>query len=146
MPAPHGSSSGDGVMFRVPGAGAGRSAMPLSDFAKISLLYLIRSIARTISAMLLILVVMMIIGEGLPNFRIFSRGEIVSSVMFIAMIAGLILGWWRELVGAILILGGFLSFMASEYIASGDTGMGLIFVLFPLAGALYLIYWWLTRQ
>ena len=120
--------------------------MPLSDFAKISLLYLIRSIARTISALLLILIVMMIIGEGLPNFRIFSRGEIVSSVMFIAMIAGLSLGWWRELVGAILILGGFLSFMASEYLASGDAGMGLTFMLFPLAGALYLIYWWLTRQ
>jgi len=118
----------------------------ISDFTKISLLYLIRSIARTISALLIILIVMMLIGEGVPNVREFSRGEIVSSIMFLAMVAGLFLGWWRELVGAILILGGFLLFMASEYVASGEAGMGLTFVLFPLAGALYLIYWWLTQK
>jgi hypothetical protein len=120
--------------------------MPLSYSSKISLLYLIRSIARTVATFLFILIVMMIIEKGLPNFRIFSRGEMVSSVLFIAMVAGLLLGWWRELVGAILILGGFLSFMASEYMVSGDAGIGLIFMLFPLAGALYLIYWWLTRK
>lgn len=123
--------------------------MPLSDSSKIHLLYLLRSIARTISTSLFILVVMIIIRiirTPSPNERLFPRGEIVSSVMLVAMLAGLLLGWWRELVGAILILGGFLLFMASEYVASGDAGMGLLFMLFPVAGALYLIYWWLTRQ
>ena len=31
-------------------------------------------------------------------------------IMIVAMIAGLVVGWWRELAGAILILGGFFAF------------------------------------
>ena len=119
---------------------------PLSLFSKISLLYLLRSIARMVSLGLLILVVMVIVGEGLPNFREFTRGEIADSIAFVAMIAGLLVGWWRELVGAVLILGGFTAFMAAEYVSSGDVGISWIFMLFPVAGALYLAYWWLTRN
>jgi hypothetical protein len=120
--------------------------MALSLFTRISLLYLVRSIARVFSFGLLILIVMLIVGAGLPDVRAFSRGEIVSSLMFVVMISGLIIGWWRELVGAILILGGFFAFMASEYAVSGDMGMSRIFMLFPLSGALFLVYWLLTRK
>jgi len=118
----------------------------LSVFTKISLIYLVRSIARMVSFALLILVVMVIVGEGLPDVRAFSRGEIVSAIAFVAMIAGLGVGWWRELAGAILIIGGFFGFMASEYAGSGDMGMGGIFMLFPFSGALFLLYWLLTRK
>jgi hypothetical protein len=120
--------------------------MRLSFFTKISLLYLLRSIARMVSAMIIIFVAMVVIGEGKPDFRAFSQAEIFSTIMFVVMIAGLVLGWWRELVGAILILGGFFAFMTSEYIASKDAGMSWIFMLFPLAGVLFLIYWWFTRK
>lgn len=120
--------------------------MPLSFFTKISLLYLVRSIARMVSFVLLILIVMLIVGAGLPDVRAFSRGEIVSSLMLVVMISGLIIGWWRELAGAILILGGFSAFMASEYSVSGDVGMSRIFMLFPLSGALFLVYWLLRKS
>jgi hypothetical protein len=120
--------------------------MPLSPFTKISLIYLVRSVARMVSFALLILVGMVIVGEGLPNVRTFSRGEIVSAIMFMIMLGGLIVGWWRELSGALLILGGFLGFMASEYSSSGDMGMGGIFMLFPFAGALFFLYWLLARK
>lgn len=120
--------------------------MPLSVFTKISLLYLVRSIARMVSFALLILVVMVIVGQGLPDVRAFSRGEIVSAIMFVIMLAGLIVGWWRELAGAALIIGGFLAFLASEYAVSGDMGMGGIFMLFPFAGALFFLYWLLARR
>jgi hypothetical protein len=120
--------------------------MRLSFFTKISLMYLLRSIARMVSAVILILLAMVIVGQGLPNIHAFSRAEMLSSAMLVVMIAGLVLAWWRELAGAILILGGFFAFMASEYIASGDAGMSWIFMLFPLAGVLFLIYWGLTRK
>ncbi|MFA4947691.1 MAG: hypothetical protein WC674_04165 [Candidatus Krumholzibacteriia bacterium] len=120
--------------------------MPLSPFTKISLLYLVRSIARMVSFGLLILVFMVVIGKGLPDVRTFSRGEIVSAILFVIMSAGLVVGWWRELAGAILIIGGFLAFMASEYAASGDMGMGRIFMLFPFSGSLFLLYWLLARR
>jgi hypothetical protein len=120
--------------------------MPLSPFTKISLIYLVRSIARMVSFALFILIVMVIVGEGLPDVRAFSRGEIVSAIMFIVMIAGLIVGWFRELAGAILIIGGFLGFMASEYAGTGDMGMSGIFMLFPFAGALFFLYWLLAGR
>jgi hypothetical protein len=120
--------------------------MRLSVFTKISLLYLLRSVARMVSFALLILVVMVILGEGLPDIRAFTRGEIISAIMFVIMIAGLLVGWWREFAGAILIFGGFFAFMASEYAASGDVGMSPIFMLFPLAGALFFVYWLLAGK
>jgi hypothetical protein len=120
--------------------------MRLSVFTKISLLYLVRSIARMFSFALFILVILVIVGEGLPDVRAFTRGEIVSAVLFVAMLAGLVVGWWRELAGGLLILVGFAAFMASEYVGTGDMGMGGIFMLFPFSGALFLIYWWLARK
>jgi hypothetical protein len=119
--------------------------MHLSDASKITLLYLLRSIARTVATSLFIFIIIIIVHQRLPNVRVFTRGEIVSSVFFVTMSAGLLLGWWRELVGSIMILGGFVAFMVSEYVTSGDAGIGFIFMLFPFAGALYLAYWWLTR-
>jgi hypothetical protein len=104
------------------------------------------SIARMVSVALLILIAMVVIGEGLPDVREFSTGEQVSSVMFVAMLVGLVVGWWRELPGAVLILVGFVTFVASEYVSSGDAGMNWIFMLFPVAGMLFLAYWWLTRK
>jgi hypothetical protein len=124
----------------------GGQGVPLSPFTKISLFYLVRSIARMVSFGLLILVIMVIAGEGLPDVRAFSRGEILSAIVFVIMLAGLAVGWWRELAGALLILGGFLAFIASEYAASGDMGMSPIFMLFPFAGALFFLYWLLARR
>lgn len=120
--------------------------MPLSVFSKISLLYLIRSAARMVSVLLLILIVMFVVGEGLPKPSELARSERLLGIALIAMTLGLIVGWWRELAGAILIFGGFFSFMAIEFVASGDAGMGAVFVLFPVAGALYLVYWWLAGR
>ena len=120
--------------------------MRLSVFTKISLIYLVRSIARMVSFALLVLVIMVIVGEGLPDLRTFSRWEIVSAITFVIMLAGLIVGWWRELAGAVLIIGGFLAFLASEYAVSGDMGMSGIFMLFPFAGALFFFYWLLARR
>jgi len=118
----------------------------LSVFTKISLIYLVRSIARVFSFSLFLFVMIVVAGQGLPDVRAFTRGEIVSAVMFVGMSVGLLVGWWRELAGAILILGGFLGFLASEYAASGDIGMSGIFMLFPLSGALYFLYWLLVRK
>ena len=120
--------------------------MRISPFTKISLLYLVRSIARMVSFGLLLLVALVIVGQGLPDVKSFTPGEIVSAIMLIIMIAGLVVGWWRELLGALLILGGFFGFLASEYATSGDMGMGPIFMLFPFSGALFFVYWLLAGK
>ncbi len=120
--------------------------MPLSVFTKISLIYLVRSIARMVSFALLLFLGFVVVGQGRPDIGAFTASEKVSGIMFVVMIAGLIVGWFRELAGALLIVGGFLGFMASEYAATGDVGMSGIFMLFPLAGALFFMYWLLARR
>ena len=120
--------------------------MPLSPFTKISLLYLVRSIARMVSAASLIFLAMIVISAGKPDFRALPRGEMLSVITLAIIVAGLVLGWWRELVGAILILGGFFAFLTSLYFTSGEAGMSPIFMLFPFAGALFFLYWLLARK
>jgi|WetSurMetagenome_2_1015567.scaffolds.fasta_scaffold31341_2 hypothetical protein len=120
--------------------------MALSVFTKISLIYLVRSIARMVSAASLIFLTMIVIGAGKPDLRALPRGEMVSAGALAVIVVGLVLGWWRELVGAILVLGGFFGFLASLYVTSGEMGMSPIFMLFPLSGALFLLYWLLERK
>ncbi len=119
--------------------------MSLTPFQKISLIYLVRSFARVLSVALLLFVGLMAVGEGFPNPLELSGRESLLTVAFVAMVAGLVVGWWRELAGGSLVLGGFAAFMLVEFIATGDAGMSWIFALFPLAGALYLLFWHLGR-
>mgnify|MGYP001049214248 FL=1 len=119
--------------------------MKLSPFERISLIYLVRSFARVISVALLLFIAMVAIGEGFPNPMELSGRESLLTVFFVAMVAGLIVGWWRELAGGLLVLGGFAAFMLVELIATGDAGMNWIFALFPVAGMLYILFWRLGR-
>jgi hypothetical protein len=119
--------------------------MKLTPFEKISLIYLVRSIARVISVALLIFVIMMAASEGFPRPSELSGRESLLTVAFVAMIAGLIIGWWRELAGGVLVLGGFAAFMLVEYVTTRDAGMNWVFALFPTAGILYLVFWRLGR-
>jgi hypothetical protein len=117
----------------------------LTPFEKISLIYLVRSFARVISVVLLIFIAMTAIGEGFPNPLELSGRESLLTVAFVAMVAGLIVGWWRELAGGLLILCGFAAFMLVEFVATRDAGMSWVFALFPVAGILYLLFWRLGR-
>lgn len=120
--------------------------MHLTPFEKISLIYLVRSFARVLSVALLILVFMMVAGEGFPRLSETSPREVLLSVSFVAMIAGLVVGWLSELVGGLLIVFGFGAFMIVEYAATGDAGMSWVFALFPAAGVLYLLFWQLAKR
>lgn len=120
--------------------------MHLTPFEKISLIYLVRSLARVLSVALLILVVMMVVGEGFPELSDLSTREIFLSASFVAMIAGLVVGWLREMAGGLLIVCGFGAFMIVEYVATGDAGMSWVFALFPVAGGLYLLFWQLAKR
>ncbi len=119
--------------------------MHLTPFEKISLIYLVRSFARVLSVALIILVIMMVIGEGFPDISALDTREALLAAAFVVMITGLALGWFKELAGGLLVVCGFAAFMIVEYAATGDAGMSWIFALFPVAGVLYLLFWCLAR-
>ena len=120
--------------------------MAMSAFQKISLLYLIRSIARVLALGTVILMVIIATGQGMPDVRSFPPREMILFISLVVMLAGLLVGWWREIVGAVMIFAGLTTFLAVERIASGTIRMGGPFALFPIVGLLYLAYWWQTRQ
>jgi len=120
--------------------------MALTDFQKISLLYLLRSVARVLGLGTAIFIVAIAAAQGKPDFESFPPREIALFVALVVMLVGLLIGWWRELVGAILIFAGLATFLVLERIGSGTIRAGGPFALFPIVGLLYLIYWWQTRQ
>jgi hypothetical protein len=119
--------------------------MAMTPFQKISLLYLLRSIARVLALGTVILIVLIAAGQGLPDLRSFPPLEVVLFISLVVMLIGLLIGWWREEIGAIMIFSGFAAFLVVERIESGTIRKGGIFMLFPIVGLLYLMYWWQTR-
>jgi hypothetical protein len=71
--------------------------------------------------------------------------EIPLFIGMIAMLSGIIVAWFREGVGAVLIIGGFLFFVAQEMIKNQGFNAWIL-VIFPVIGLLFLLCWWQTRK
>jgi hypothetical protein len=63
----------------------------------------------------------------------------------ISMLLGLIIAWFREGVGAFLIIGGFLIILADELISNKSFNAWFL-VAFPAIGLLFLLCWWQSRK
>jgi hypothetical protein len=94
-------------------------------------------LARTVSLGLLILVATFVIGEGPPPLS-------VHSAAFGMILAGLLLGLFRDGAGAVVTLAGLASFYVLNYWASGLWPSGA-FPLFFVPPGLLLVSCWLTR-
>ena len=63
----------------------------------------------------------------------------------IAMLAGIIIAWFREGFGAFLNIGGFLLFLASELITNNGFNAWFI-IVYPVIGLLFLFCGWQDRK
>ncbi len=106
----------------------------------------LRLMANVLSAFVLGVAVFFAIGEGLPRFSSLRPTELAQFALFMLMLAGLALCWFRTLPGALLTLGAFAGFWAVNISATGGASLGSVYVLFPLAGALQLAAWWAARR
>jgi hypothetical protein len=106
----------------------------------------LRLMANVLSALVLGVAVFFAIQQGLPRFGSLNRTEIAQFALFLLMLAGLALCWFRTLPGALLTLGAFAGFWAVNLSATGGERLGSVYVLFPLAGALQLAAWWAARS
>jgi len=103
------------------------------------LLSVIRYIARLFSILLIVLIVSLSIGEGLPNPSILSITEILLFVALLVMLVGLVLSWQHEYFGGLLTIIGFILFFIVNYFSSGSLRLGFFFLLFPLTGILFVL-------
>jgi hypothetical protein len=98
-----------------------------------------RWIARTTVIPLFGLVVVLILGDGVPNPLTASFRENLLSTVVLMMFVGLLASWKWEGAGGLLILGGLALF------ASTTQRLLLDIVITPwlVAGLLYLVCWWI---
>jgi uncharacterized integral membrane protein len=95
---------------------------------------ILKWLARIISSLIFLLILVFIMGEGIPNlFKQPPGVQFEFAGLFIILI-GLILGWKWPLTGGILILLGNMAF----HIIEGRLYVGTVFAAFDLAGLLYI--------
>jgi hypothetical protein len=106
-------------------------------FAERWIVVVSRWTAGTIAIPLFVLVVLLTLGDGVPNPLTASRREIVFVAVVLMMLFGLVLAWKWEGVGSLLILAGLILF------ATANEAILLDIVLAPwlVTGLLYLVCW-----
>ena len=78
-----------------------------------------------------------IAGEG-PNPFAMSASELGLAVTLLGAVAGMMIGWRREQVGGILIVGSMILFFAIDRFATGSWPRGWVLSSFLVPGILYL--------
>ena len=116
---------------------------------KKSLVTGIRWFARILGALLVLFVLLSAIGgiidpPSQANVKI-STQEIPLMIGMIIMLVGIIVAWFREGIGGLLVVGGFIFFVAAELIT--DKKFDAWFILVFLAvGLLHLFCWWQSKN
>jgi hypothetical protein len=112
-----------------------------------ALIKAIRWFTRTMSSLLVLFVLLMFIGYAIDpqDTGKITLTEIPLFIGVIAMLLGIIIAWFREGVGALLIFGGFLLFFAQEVIQNKNFDVWIL-VIFPFIGLLFLFCWWQSRK
>ena len=99
--------------------------------------------ARVAGTLLVILVVVIAIGEGMPNPFTQPPAVLIGFVALAMILIGILAGWRWELAGGILSLAGWCLFFGSVI---GIKRLNLFISLLALPGILYLISAWLRRH
>ena len=110
----------------------------------------VRWFARISGSLVLLFVLVMAIGEWLfmepppGSSGTLRERDIPLMAGMIVMLAGIVVAWFREGIGGLLMIGGFLPFLVDEL--RSEKGFNAWFlVIFPIIGLLHLFCWWQSR-
>jgi len=115
-----------------------------------SLINGIRWFARILGSLLVLFILASVIGEAIEpspqaTGKITTR-EIPLIIGAISMVVGIIVAWFQEGIGGLLILGGFIFFYAVHLIFFQSLPGGPFFIIFLIIGLLFLFCWWQSRR
>jgi hypothetical protein len=104
-------------------------------------LSVIELLARIGSIASIILLLMLFKGEGLHPSEI-TRNEWAGLLFFpIGVIAGMVIAWWKEGLGAAVTVGSLVGFyLVYGYLLRNHIG-GWAFIIFASPGFLFLLHW-----
>jgi len=103
---------------------------------------IVRWIARTTGAILLLIIAAFVIGEGFPNPAALPLNEFIIFVVLTFMEIGVVIAFKWELPGGVLIIAGYLVFALIEK----KLIAGPLFPAFFIVGVLFLLCWWMDRK
>ncbi len=116
--------------------------MPSSQFDEKRIINLLRWLTRILGILLIFVIVLFAVGERLPNPFALTANEQLGFVALIIMLTGLILAWKFEGMGGLLVIIGYIFFVALN---SKILGAG-VFMIFPIVGLSFLFCWQRTRK
>ena len=116
--------------------------MASSQFDEKRIINLLRWLTRILGILLIFVIVLFAVGEGFPNPLALTVDEQLGFVALIIMLAGLILAWKFEGMGGLLVIIGYIFFVALN---SRILGLG-VFMIFPIVGLSFLFCWQRTRK
>ena len=111
----------------------------------------VRWFARILGSLILLLVLFIAIGEGFfmepppGSSGKLKQSDIPLMTGIIVMLVGIVVAWFREGIGGLLMIGGFIPFLVDEL--KSEKGFNAWFlVIFPIIGLLHLFCWWQSRR
>jgi hypothetical protein len=98
---------------------------------------IIRWIARFLGIFLFLFFVWFAVEVGTPDLNLMSNQEVKLFIANLIMLLGLIVVWKSELIGSVLLLGGYIFFSIANY----SFWTGPIFPIFMFIGFIHLFCW-----
>ena len=106
----------------------------------------VRWIARTWSIVTIVLVFAFIIGEGF-NPKQLVLTEWFGFIFFpVGICLGLIVAWWKEGLGAIIVVSSLLAFYIVNFATAGTFPKGWAWEAFTFPGFLFAFCWYRSRN
>lgn len=105
-----------------------------------------RILASVMAALILIIFVGEILGDGVPSLLQMTGWEISMMFVFFALWLGLLLGWKWELFGGLLTLCAVMIFYALNFLITGIFPRGPFFLILASPSLLFLYCGWQKRK
>ena len=105
----------------------------------------LRWTARVLSALLVGIVLLILVGEGFNPLRLKGL-EPVEMALFWTACVGMVVAWRRPVAGGALSLGGMALFFAVELAVTGGLPRALFLYLMLLPGILFLVDGFIRRR
>jgi hypothetical protein len=102
-------------------------------------LILIMSYSAKIVGVFIIMFFLLTVGMDYKTLFNLPESDTILMIIFIIMLIGVIIGWFRELIGGVWIISGFIVFLVAHLVVSGEMLSGPWFWIFPALGIIYII-------
>jgi len=108
-------------------------------------LAILRWAAGIVGIVFVVIVVVLNFAGGRPDSPPpMTAVDVLQGVGMVIAWAGVVVAWKWPLVGAGLLIGGYLFFEGMTFAKLGRMAGGL-FLLFPILGLAHIVYWWQKR-